>query len=56
MRYTIETAYSNRKEYYICESLWAANLIATKFKKNVGAERVYVIDNETMEIMTILED
>ena len=56
MRYTIQTNYPNRKEYYLCNSLWAANLIAAKFKKNIDAESVFVVDNETFEILTILED
>ncbi len=56
MKYTIQTNYTYKKEYYSCNSLWAANLIAANYRKGDRVESVYVIDNDTCEIMTILEN
>ena len=54
MKYTIETDFGNRKDYYPVESYWAANLIAEKFSRGVGVKKVSIIDNEAQKVKLIV--
>ena len=54
MKYTIETDFGNRKDYYPVNSYWAANLIAEKFSRGAGVKKVSIIDNEAQKIKLIV--